>query len=626
MTQDHVKPKRRILWPAALAIVIIGLALSYSRIAQWAGGDRARSVDLAELVQPGQAEGFNVLLITLDTTRPDRLGCYGYEPARTPAIDSLVDNGVRFDDAVTCVPITLPSHCAIMTGKYPPTLGVRANGIHQLAAEHETLAELMRDKGYRTAAFIGAFVLDKRFGLDQGFETYDFELGAFDHRRRLALENERRAAEVTQSAVKWINQHDADQPFFIWTHYFDPHYPYDSPLADLPNLADRPYDAEIAYVDQQLKRLFSALDNKGVRDKTLIVLTTDHGESLYEHDEPGHAVFVYDSTIRAALILSCPALFDRAYRVSDRVVGTVDILPTLAELLNLRFTGNVDGVSLLDKSPPSDRAMYIESYYPQVTLSCSPLVGLRRHQDKYIQAPRPEYYDLASDPHELTNQLDRGDDVSMLRRRLDEMLAGWSESGVVSQAAALDEANRQRLESLGYIHASSAGSVDESCDPKDRVHLINRMSEVLELSAVRKFDEAEPLAIQLIDESPGWVAPVRRLAANYVETSQLQKAKRVLQDFTQSKPDSEMLVRLAEIHLMLSEWSDCEEVLKAAEILDPLLGAVPMIRGDALYAQGKYALAVKQYERAIEIDPLRVGPEARKKLAETQRLVQERQP
>ena len=615
VTTNH-KPRPRRL-------TVMGLLLAGTLLCAWSawwltGGGHARQANLIDLVSPGQAAGFNVLLITLDTTRPDHLGCYGDDRAHTPTIDALADHGVRFDDAVTCVPITLPSHCAIMTGKYPPTLGVRANGINQLSPEHQTLAELLRRHGYKTAAFIGSFVLDKRFGVDQGFDTYNFDLPSAATRRPFALENERKAADVATAAIRWIRRQSNDNPFFVWTHFFDPHYPYNSPLGDLPQFADRPYDAEIAYVDTQLARLIKALRERQLADRTLIVLTTDHGESLYEHNEPGHAVFVYDSTIQAALILSCPGLFDRAWRVSDRIVGTVDILPTLCDLLGVHAPTGLDGVSLLEDPPPRDRAMYIESYYPKVTLACSPLVGLRRHHDKYILAPRPEYYDLGTDPDELNPLPVTGSAARALRSRLDAMLARWSTGTDVPAARQLTPDEIRKLEALGYLQPADT-EVDESCDPKDRVTLINRMSEALDLTARNRLEQALPIVEQLIGEAPGWVAPVRQAASIYLRLSQPHEAERVLADYARINPDPEMLVRLARVYVTLKQWDDCDRTLRAAEALDPHLGAVYVVRGDALYARDQFSRAAEAYQQAAQLDPIRVGPEAKRKLAEARR-------
>ncbi|MFH0981954.1 MAG: sulfatase [Planctomycetota bacterium] len=278
-----------------LLVLAIGLA-GWRAVDFFFDPDPTRPVVLSEVVRPGAAAGYNVLLITLDTTRADHLGCYGYKQIKTPAIDSLLDHGVRFDDDVVSVPLTLPSHATMMTGLYPPRLGVRDNGTYELAPEHVTMAEILKAQGYDTAAFVSVFILDKRFGLDQGFDVYDFAVSDQGRRGPETLRNERFAGEVTSSAIRWLKSRGkarATAPFFMWIHYYDPHNPYDSPLAELENFKGKhPYDAEIAFVDLHLKRLLAALDEQGLRERTLIVLQTDHGESLTEHRETYHGIFI----------------------------------------------------------------------------------------------------------------------------------------------------------------------------------------------------------------------------------------------------------------------------------------------------------------------------------------------
>ncbi|MFH0981957.1 MAG: sulfatase [Planctomycetota bacterium] len=409
------------------------------------------------MVHPGAATGFNVLLITLDTTRPDHLGCYGYKAIETPAIDSLLDHGVRFDDAVASAPLTLPSHASLFTGLHPPTLGVRDNGSYRLGPEYTTLAEVLRNQGYETAAFVAAFILDRRYGLDQGFNVYDFRISETGRKGTETLLNERGADDVTNSAIRWLDQRARSgtaAPFFAWGHYYDPHHPYKSPLADLERFRDKlPYDAEVAFVDMHFKRLLDTVDKHNLRARTLIVVVSDHGESLREHGEPNHGIFIYEATIRSAWLLSNPVLFDRPYRVDDRVVSLVDAFPTLLELLGLPLPSRGDGQSLLSVKPDPDRAVYIESYYPREKLRCSTLCGLRRHTDKYILAPTPEYYDLRKDPREAKNLYATAPPV--LPQRLAELLRNWDQTGGARSGARTMSAEEEaRLRSLGYAGTS----------------------------------------------------------------------------------------------------------------------------------------------------------------------------
>ncbi|MEA3409899.1 MAG: sulfatase, partial [Candidatus Eisenbacteria bacterium] len=375
---------------SAAAIIVVVLAAFWLVNRERPSAERVdepAEARLSELVETGEARGFNVLLVTLDTVRADRLGCYGYESAETPTLDALAAQGVRFDDAVTSVPVTLPSHATILTGLSPLNHGVRDNGRYRLAEEHVTLAEVLSSHGYDTAAFVGCFVVDARFGLDQGFDIYDFEVSAEGYHPEMLDFNERSATDVTDAAVRWLDERaisGASTPFFAWVHYFDPHQPYQSPLQRLPRFAIRPYDAEIAYVDAELGRLLGKLDDLGARDKTVIVVAGDHGEALGEHGEPTHGMLIYESTMRVPLIVSCTALFDGAYYMADRVVGLTDVRPTVEDLLGVTGSPPVDGESLLRSGADEDRAIYVETEMPLSLAGWSPLRGLRTHNHKYI--------------------------------------------------------------------------------------------------------------------------------------------------------------------------------------------------------------------------------------------------
>jgi arylsulfatase A-like enzyme len=263
--------------------------------------------DPTELLPARAATGFNLLFVTIDTTRPDHLGCYGDAGARTPALDALAERGVRFADATVHVPLTLPSHATMLTGRYPPAIGVRTNG-DVLSDRHATLAEVLSSNGYATAAFVATYVLDKRWGLAQGFDTYDFHIGVDDVRGADSLMGERKANEVSDSVLAWLKKRKAsgdDQPFFAWVHYYDPHHPYVGPQPLVDRFTDRShptYDAEIALVDIQLERIFDRLRREGLWEKTLVVVATDHGESLGDIAEAFHGIFLYETTMRAALL------------------------------------------------------------------------------------------------------------------------------------------------------------------------------------------------------------------------------------------------------------------------------------------------------------------------------------
>lgn len=617
-------PVRRIVIPIGL---LLGAALAAAGL--WfvtRDHDAARPVVLGKIVQPGAAAGYNVLLITLDTTRPDHLGCYGDAKAQTPTIDSLLDHGVRFDDAVTSVTTTLASHATILTGLYPPNHGVHDNGTYSLAPKVVTLAERLKQAGYGTAAFVSAFVLDERFGLSQGFDVYDFDADRDMPRSPVSLEYERRAHEVTHAAIRWLRARKASgesKPFLAWVHYFDAHYPYDSPMATGVHSTAQAYDAEIAFVDKNLKRLLAAVDECASRERTLIVLLSDHGESLGEHGEDFHGIFLYESTLHIALMLSNPALFKRPMRVDDRVVGTVDVVPTVLDLLGLPPMAKADGQSLLTVARDPDRAIYIETFYPR-RMGCSELTGLRRHTDKYIRAPRSEYYDLRQDRAEAHNLNGKGAPAAQaLASRLDDLTARWSAAGAGDSGRRRmlpDEV--QKLQALGYVGSEQAAETGPAVDPKDRIKLVNRMSEVAHMIVIGDYEQGLAEAREVAAEADGWTTPTMMVAEALMKLGRIKEQEEVLARFCDEHPSAEMYFYVAHALLELKRYGECEQKLAAAETLDPQFGAVAALRGDLYMAQKRYADAAAQYERAIKVDGQRVGDEVRTKLAEAKRLGQ----
>jgi arylsulfatase A-like enzyme len=606
-----------------LLLSAVWLVLGRSR------ADSTKTATLAALVSRGTAAGYNVVLITLDTTRADHLGIYGYEKGDTSAIDSLLQHGFRFDDAVTSSPVTLPSHASILTGLDPYHHGARNNGSYFLGPEHVTLAEMVKAHGYETAAFVSTFVLDERFGLDQGFDVYDFEISDGGWHSLTSTASEREANLVSQAAIKWLKRRESSQrsdPFFMWIHYFDPHSLYKSPLAGSPpfegTARETAYDAEIGFVDLHLRRVLSALDEQGLRDKTLIVLTCDHGESLGEHGEEEHGAFLYDATMRVALLFSCPSLFDRPYRVDDRVVGTVDIVPTVADLLGIDLTAPVDGVSLLGGAADPDRAIYMETLYTRENLGCAALFALRTHHAKFILAPRSEYYDLRRDPKELKDLwAPSASEGTALRDRL---IARLAEQPDASAATRVMDANElEKLASLGYVDLGGAATSPDRIDPKDRVPLLVNLGRALELKRDGRYEEAVIAAKEVVDQSEGVYAPVLALGSIYRKMGRPNDAVRVMSDYVAKHPCTEMAIPLAELLRDLGRFAEMEQVLRTAEAIDPQCGAVPMLRGDRHYAEQDYRAALDAYRKAASIDGQRVGPQIRQRLLRAGQHVEE---
>lgn len=461
-----------------------------------------------------------VVLITIDTLRADRVGAYGWRAARTPAMDALAARGVRAERAYATAPITLPSHASMLTGVYPPRHGARHNGM-RVKADVPTLAEMLRARGFATGAFIAAFPLDRRFGLDRGFDVYGDTLprGA-DGRPR----NERPGQAVVDEALAWVaktsaagasgtgassgSAASARQPIFLWVHLFEPHAPYEADAAmgmgghsTVGRGVSERYDDEVARADRQVGRIVDAFAPR--RASTLFIVAADHGEAFGEHGEVGHSLFVYDSTLRVPLILAGPGIGnangDRPY-VDQRPVSLVDIAPTVIQLIGLPLV-ETDGISLVPlNASQQGRGLYAESYAPLLDFGWSPLRAMRSGPHKYIAAPKPELYDLADDAAESRNlaaQPDRAETAKEMSARVDRISpadliippataaatananakdaagrgAAKTDSagtnaigtnaanpGAAGQGAAADREALARLQSLGYIGATAAGA------------------------------------------------------------------------------------------------------------------------------------------------------------------------
>ena len=601
-----------------VAVIVIVVAIGAALGAWFISGRESRSnADLVKVVQAGAAKGYNLLLVTLDTVRSDHLGSYGYAPAATPTIDLLAARGVQFDFAITPTPLTMPSHSTMMTGFYPPRHGVRGNGHFQLAQRHETLAEELKERGYDTAAFVASFVLDERFGLKQGFDIYDFavEAGGVDHNN---LENNQRsAAAVSDSAIGWLRQRGrtgSSTPFFIWVHYFDAHQPYQSPLGSDPRFAGRPYDAEIAFVDRQLKRVLDELQKMGLRGKTLIAVVSDHGEGLDEHDEVTHGMLLYDSTLRVAFILSNPTLFPGSTRINGRLACLTDLKPTLEDLLGLPVAVGQDGVSLIQPDTDPDRAIFIETQVPFHAARCSPLYGMRRLAEKYIQAPEPEYYDLRADPDELDNLFAGGETrVADLDGRLTRLMEGWI-AEAPDGLREMSEDERTRLAALGYVESSSQDTPDQLADPKAMLRANRMIDAAKKMLNVNRMEDAYRLSKEAVRECRTFPDSSELLAMVCERLNRPEEALSVLRNCFKLNPKGRTALHLARLLMILKRYGEVGEALKIAERLDPRDGLIYILRGDLCVIQGRLQDAVTQYETAIRVDEHRVGAIARPQL------------
>lgn len=520
---------------------------------------------------PRSRPGPSVLLVTLDTTRADHLGCYGAPFASTPNLDALAREGARFDFALAPTPLTLPSHCSLMTGLVPRRHGVRDNARFRLPPGIPVLAERLRAAGYRTAAYVSSAVLDRIGGLDRGFDLYDDTVRAGD--RRAFNYEERAANQTTGAALRGLAR--LEPPFFLWVHYFDPHLPYVPPDPFRARFSDRPYDGEIAFTDSELGRLLEAARRRA--PSLLVVVAGDHGESLGDHGEAAHGVFLYQATQRVPLLLAGPAV-PRGAVIREGPVGLVDVAPTILDLLGLPPIEGGDGRSLAPLlrgggGKVRQRDIEMETFYPSFAYGWAPLRGLVRGRLKYIEAPRPELYDLATDPAELRNEIEhRGEEARALARAIASLASGDEPRPPTSDPASAER--RARLESLGYVAGGGAGA-RPGPDPKEAIGWL------ADLDAGRR-------AIQAGRSAEG-IAPLERLLARNPE-------------------NVPALLALGQCRLATGDPGLALEAFERAARLDPDNPLPHFHRGNAFAEKAREtpsfeADARSAYERALALHP-----------------------
>jgi arylsulfatase A-like enzyme/tetratricopeptide (TPR) repeat protein len=539
--------------------------------------------ELEELMKPLEVSELNILFITLDTTRADHLGCYGYDRAETPNMDRLAETGIMFKNATCQVPLTLPSHSSMFTGTYPFYHGVRDNGGFYLEPDRTTLAEVLKAQGMATSAFVGAFVVDSRWGLDQGIDYY-YDNFDFAKYKRISLDSvQREGGEVIEAFFEWFEDNYQNK-FFSWIHLYDPHTPYEPPEPYKTRFSKWKwglYDGEIAYVDELIGKVLDKLTEKAVLERTLIVIVGDHGESLGQHQENAHGFFIYDAATSIPLIIHFPSQNLSAKKVYTRV-ETVDIMPTLLQILGLPLPSEIQGESLLPlildkgKGSKQERFAYSESYYPRYHYGWSELKSLQNSRYKYIQAPRPELYDIVNDPNELTNIYREENGIGQqFEEKLNSLLEEMSAEGIEEKGPQkLDEEAMEKLMALGYVGGfTSQPELSESGDlpdPKDKIHLFNKIKMAEGNFAQDNLDGALERLTEVIEEDP-MIKEARRVRARIF--SKLNRLEEAIEE--------------------------CKEALK----IDPEYEAAIFSLAHAYKRQKKYEEAIAGYERLIQLDP-----------------------
>ena len=550
-----------------------------------------------------------MLLVTLDTTRADRIGAYGYTLAETPVLDRLAREGVRFADATSQSPLTAPAHAALLTGQYPGRLGIRNNASSPIPESAVTLAESLRGNGYRTGAFIGAFVVDRAYGFAQGFDVFDAAFASFRH--EIKGQVQRPAKEVVDPALAFIAAAPANAPFFAWVHLYDPHTPYDPPPPYNAKFAKRPYDGEIAYADAQLGRLVSALRASGVLDRTIVAVIADHGEALGDHGEEDHGIFLYEAVTRVPWIMRLPA-GERAGSVVAEQVRSVDLTPTILDLAGAGSSARVDGESVAAlirggarRDPPPS---YTESWYPQLHFGWSRLRALRVGEWKYIAAPKPELYDLRSDRAERRNVI--GERGNVAARMAGELEAIERSFGAAATAATPqpDAETIARLRSLGYIGLAAPSSAGTGADPKDRIGAMREFRALLAAASgdlrLRRHDAALAKLKKAIALNERAYDAHVLLGSVWQEKGDLERAVGEFDAAAILNPvTAAPHVLAAGAYLASDQLQRAIERVEKAAALEPDSGEVAALRGRIFERGGRGSEALAEYQRAIALNP-----------------------
>ena len=585
----------------------------------------------------------NVLLITVDTLRADRVGCYGFHLARTPNIDQLAAEGVLFEDAVSAAPITMPSHATIMTGLYPPAHGVRDNGAFSLDDGAVTLAERFKSAGYETQAFVSAIVLSSRYNLNQGFDGYDDDLWAEDAPKMFMI-RDRPARKTADRFLEWYGSWRSKKersPFMAWVHLFDPHQPH-TPPGWAAALTPSGYDAEIAAADFALGRIFEALRQDGVLDDTVIVFTADHGESLGEHQEKTHAIFIYDATVRVPLIIRYPGVFPKN-KVYEGPVRNVDIAPTILAAAHLPGGNETQGVNLLPltrgvgKQP--DLPQYSESLLAELGFGMAPLYGVRQGGYKWIRAPKPEVYDLKNDPKELQNIYQT---EQVRAHELDQVLEGiLSESShwnFASAANPMDQETMENLMALGYLAKARDREDVKGMDPKDGIVIYNKLEEARHRAQAGRWADSEVLLREILAELPGHVSARNTLALTLLKQGRIAEAREeYVKSLSYDPEQNRNYAMLGNLALAEKDLDGAEKYLREAVRITPkfveawtYLALIEILRGreeagrdlltraaamdpnhpnvfrrisNYLYQEHNYAQALPYFQQSLERTP-----------------------
>lgn len=540
----------------------------------------------------------SIILISVDTLRADHLSSYSPKRRPTPNMDRLAEGGTLFSAVSSQVPLTLPSHVSMLTSTYPFENGVQDNG-ERLSPGAVTLATILKERGYRTGAFVGGFVLDRHFGLDQGFDTYDSSFGAQATKASDPGDIKRSGAEVTRVAMQWLKQ-NSKQPFFLFLHLYDLHTPYNLSADDKAKYGEG-YDGELGYVDDVIGGFWKFLEAEKLVDRSLVVLTSDHGESLGDHGETTHGFFIYQSTLHVPLIIHWPAnkrlLPDR----SESPSALVDIVPTILSAIKVPLPASLKGRNLL-QSDEGD--IYSESLYPQRHFAANALTGLRRGRYKYIEAPKPELFDLEQDPQELRNLSTSKEPIAAaFRERLNQFRRARKSN--VAERAPLNPDAVEKLRALGYLTGDKPARVASPLpDPKDKIADYEQYGRALGLARSGQLAEANSLLAELIKKNRD-IPDVRlNLGLNLQQMGRDFEALESFRGVLAADPANAMAHFDAGLsYYNLQQLDDAQKELEAALAISPDYTKAEALLAHILVQRQRYDLARTRFTNILQRSP-----------------------
>ncbi|MEW6455678.1 MAG: sulfatase-like hydrolase/transferase [Acidobacteriota bacterium] len=562
-----------------------------------------------KLFKKYKIENPNVILISIDTLRADRISCYGFEFIKTEHIDSIAQEGVLFENCIVHVPLTLPSHASILTGTLPIFHNVRDNGGFVLDNQRMVLSEVFKKAGYKTSAFVGAFVLDSKWGLNQGFDYYfdKFDLSKY---KSISLGDvQRRGDEVVNEALKWI-ENNKNKNFFSFIHLYDPHTPYEPPPPYDSLYPNRPYLGEIAFSDEQVGRILSFLEENELDKTTIIIFTSDHGESLGEHKEGTHGFFLYNAALQVPLIIKTPFRELSRKRVKT-LVRSIDIMPTILEISGLEIPTEVQGRSLLELLFDSDKMLnleaYSETFYPRYHFGWAELISIQKEKLKFIIAPKPEFYNLEEDLNEINNLYSEGNKIAKeMKAKLNSLIESYSAKEEI-QYQNIDQETMEKLAALGYVggFVNTAEESKNLADPKDKIELFNLLTSCKEDTLAGNFDKAIEKINKVIKEDPDIPDAYFSLGNTYFKMKNYEKAIESFKKTLELKPDYDFaMLNLANCYRILGKLDEAISEIETFLKYDPKDSQAFYILGDIYLEKKDYKKAFENFQKAVSFSTL----------------------